>query len=402
MFQQPTSRRDFLRQSTIATSAATLFGSSLLCPLDSAQAAGVDRSINVETPSDVRQLEVLFDSAQYTAFPHVVRLDGDELLMAFRQAPRQKQVRHTHPRSVITVIRSYDLAETWDIENAAQLAAGGGQEFAPIYLGDGVVGGLLAMHEVVPVKESKRTGVPHIHKHEYPFRNIGGFWCWSENSGLTWPLQKSVLFAPRLQTCSTAIKLDSGTLLAPCYGSNNKDITGISSNVLYRSDDNGRTWSSPTVMAQGTQSTRDYYEPVVLEVGNGHLLAMHRIGRSQDGRNGLFWQNESLDGGKTWTKPVETNISSGACPRLLKLSDGRILLTYGRRYKPFGLYARLSEDGGRSWSDVSWLLRAAPSSNQGYSSSVEIQPGQVFTACYAQNKDGVTGITGTFWSVPPR
>ena len=168
MFQQPTSRRDFLRQSTIATSAATLFGSSLLCPLDSAQAAGVDRSINVETPSDVRQLEVLFDSAQYTAFPHVVRLDGDELLMAFRQAPRQKQVRHTHPRSVITVIRSYDLAETWDIENAAQLAAGGGQEFAPIYLGDGVVGGLLAMHEVVPVKESKRTGVPHIHKHEYP------------------------------------------------------------------------------------------------------------------------------------------------------------------------------------------------------------------------------------------
>ena len=59
--------------------------------------------------------------------------------MAFRQAPAQNQVRHTHPRSVITVIRSYDLGETWDIENAGQLAAGGGQEFAPIYLGDGVV-----------------------------------------------------------------------------------------------------------------------------------------------------------------------------------------------------------------------------------------------------------------------
>jgi hypothetical protein len=64
--------------------------------------------------------------------------------------------------------------ETWDIENAGQLAAGGGQEFAPIYLGDGVVGGLLATHEVVPVKESKRTGISHIHKHEYTLR-LDGF-----------------------------------------------------------------------------------------------------------------------------------------------------------------------------------------------------------------------------------
>ena len=399
MSEQATSRRQFLRQSAIATSAVSLVGRSL-DEQASAHAAEVDRSITVQKPPAVRQIDVLFDSANYTAFPHVVRLDGDELLMAFRQAPAQNRVRHTHPRSVITVIRSYDLGETWDIENAGQLAAGGGQEFAPIYLGDGVVGGLLAMHEVVPVKESKRTGVPHIHKHEYPFRNVGGFWCWSDNSGLTWPLQQHVLFAPRLQTCSTAIKLGAGTLLAPCYGTHEREITGVSSNVLYRSDDNGRTWSTPTVMAKGTKTTRDYYEPVVVELKDGHLLAMHRVGRCQDSRNGLLWQNESRDGGKTWTEPVETNITSGACPRLLKLTDGRTLLTCGRRYKPYGLYARLSTDEGKSWSKTSWLLRAAPNSNQGYSSSVEINPGQVFTVCYEQNKDGVTGITGTFWSVP--
>ncbi|MBC8874886.1 MAG: exo-alpha-sialidase [Planctomycetes bacterium] len=401
MSEQPTSRRQFLRQSAIATSAAALVCS----PLDkqaSVKAAEVDRSITVKTAPGVRQVDVLFDPANYTAFPHVVRLDGDELLMAFRQAPSQERVRHTHPRSVITVIRSYDRGETWDVENAGQLAAGGGQEFAPIYLGDGLVGGLLAMHEVVPVKEGERASIPHRHKNEYPYRNVGGFWCWSDNSGLTWPLHHNVLFAPKLQTCSTAIKLGAGTLLAPCYGNIEQGLTGVSSNVVYRSDDSGRTWSAPTVLARGTTNTRDYYEPVILEVEDGHLLAMHRVGRCKDGRHGLFWRNESRDGGKTWTEPAETNITSGACPRLLKVSDGRLLLTYGRRYVPYGLYARLSNDGGKSWSDTSWVLRAAPNSNQGYSSSIEIEPGRILTACYAQNSDGVTGITGTFWSLPSR
>jgi hypothetical protein len=401
MSEQLTSRRQFLRQSAVATSAAALFCRSLNTQA-LANAVDVDRSITVKTTPAVRQIDVLFDSANYTAFPHVVRLDGDELLMAFRQAPSQERVRHTHPRSVITVIRSYNLGETWDVENASQLAAGGGQEFAPIYLSDGVVGGLLAMHEVVPVKEGPRTAIPHVHEHEYPFRNVGGFWCWSDNSGLTWPLHQNVLFAPKLQTCSTAIKLGPGTLLAPSYGNIDHGLTGVSSNVVNRSDDNGRTWSPPTVLARGTETTRDYYEPVILELEEGHLLAMHRVGRCQDGRHGLFWKNESHDGGESWTEPVETNITSGACPRLLKVSDGRLLLTYGRRYEPHGLYARLSRDGGKSWSDTSWLLRAAPNRNQGYSSSVEIEPGKIFTACYAQNQEGVTGITGTFWSLPSR
>ena len=177
-------------------------------------------------------------------------------------------------------------------------------------------------------------------------------------------------------------------------------FVGVSSNVLYRSDDQGRTWSAPKVIANGTKQTRDYYEPGLVEVDQDHLVALHRVGRCQDGRYGLFWQNESRDGGQTWTEPRETNITSGACPRMIKLSDGRLLLTFGRRYKPFGLYARISEDAGRTWSHTSWLLRAAPDGNQGYSSSVELEPGTIFTACYGRNPQGITGITGTFWKTP--
>ena len=72
-----------------------------------------------------RQTRIFYDRQSYSAFPHVVRLEGDELLIAFRQAPDAEIVKHSHPRSVITVIRSYDLGETWETESASQMAAGG-------------------------------------------------------------------------------------------------------------------------------------------------------------------------------------------------------------------------------------------------------------------------------------
>ena len=72
-----TSRRRFLKQSASAFGAVGLSSMQL-----SAAAEEVDRSISVKSPSKVRQTEVLFDSSQYTAFPHVIKLEGKELLMA--------------------------------------------------------------------------------------------------------------------------------------------------------------------------------------------------------------------------------------------------------------------------------------------------------------------------------
>ena len=139
-----------------------------------------------------KQTQIYYRKESYSAFPHVIRLGGDELLMAFREAPVQKAggIRHTHPRSVITVVRSYDTGQTWDVENATQVGAGGGQEFGLIDLGKGRIGGALAAHEVAPQNEAKRSGLPWTHEHEYPFGNVGGLWCWSDNNGLTWPVRR--------------------------------------------------------------------------------------------------------------------------------------------------------------------------------------------------------------------
>lgn len=348
--------------------------------------------------SGARQTNIFYDRFSYSAFPHVIRLEGDELLIAFRQAPREKTVRHTHPRSVVTLIRSYDGGQTWDIHNAGQMAAGGGQELGLIYLGHGKVGGALAAHEVVPVNEAVRSGFSYLNKHEYPFNNVGSLWCWSDNFGLTWRVENTLLVGDGLQACAPPVRLSDNSLMIPSYG--NIGRSKISSAVVHRSEDGGATWSESVIMARGTPQTRHYHEPVILELAPGHLLGMLRFADNGQSPSGIFWQNESLDNGKTWSTPRATHVRSGACPRLLTLRDGRLLLTYGRRFEPFGIYASFSEDKGKTWSETAWLLRPTPDSDQGYTSSVEMDDGRIFTTSYARNGHGITGITGTFWNLP--
>ena len=82
------------------------------------------------------------------------------------------------------------------------------------------------------------------------------------------------------------------------------------------------------------------------------------------------------------------------------MRDGRLLLTYGRRFEPYGIYASFSEDQGKTWSKTSWQLRQTPDADQGYTSSLELDDGHIFTASYAKDARGITGITGTFWQLP--
>lgn len=356
-----------------------------------------DASLPVRAAPGARQIDILFDERSYSAFPHVVRLGDRELLIAFRQAPRQSTIRHTHPRSVITVMRSYDLGETWDAENATQLAAGGGQELGLLHLGGGVVGGALAKHGVAPMAEAERAGFPK-HPHEYPFGLNGGYWTLSRNYGLTWQIEDFRVVDLPAMPCAAPIRSASGDILLPAYG----QIEGAAdwSSLLYRSSDGGSTWSKPVTMAAGSAAERSYCEPGLVELAPGHLLCLHRPESNRVGPGGTFWRNESHDDGRTWTPPTDTGIVSGACPRLLKLADGRVLLTFGRRRAPCAIRAMISEDGGQSWGGAAWVLREMPNSDQGYTSSIQLPDGRILTVTYGQNAAGVTGIIGTWWSLP--
>ena len=85
-----------------------------------------------------------------------------------------------------------------------------------------------------------------------------------------------------------------------------------------------------------------------MEATNGDLIAHIRNHNPKNNRETL--QSASRDGGKTWSEPHSIG-AWGLPSHLLSLKDGRLLMSYGHRRKPFGNQARVSADHGKTWSD---------------------------------------------------
>ena len=82
----------------------------------------------------------------------------------------------------------------------------------------------------------------------------------------------------------------------------------------------------------------------MVEATDGTLIAQIRM-EGQVNENETL-QTESADGGKTWSVPHAISVW-GLPSHLLRLADGRLLMSYGHRRMPFGNQARIrTEHGG--------------------------------------------------------
>ena len=151
------------------------------------------------------------------------------------------------------------------------------------------------------------------------------------------------------------------------------------------SKDDGLTWTwlSEIPGRPGDDVARSYHELHAVETEDGRIVAQIR----HEGKVDTNWtlQTESADGGKTWTIPRA--ITFGVPSQLMKLRDGRLLMTYGHRRKPFGNQARLSTDHGRTWSEPMVVSGDGTTGDLGYPSTVELADGTLLTVWYENVKD---------------
>jgi sialidase-1 len=338
-------------------------------------------------------ITVYRDPFAYCSHPSILRLATGECLIAFMESMRRAEVLHSpaDPRFYNVLTRSPDGGRTWSppvvvpgydwygVECPSLTQRAGGEillfqwrwRWRP--LPDG--------------QDAHRIRRPY-ERRGYPWTrgNDGAYIHRSRDEGHTWEIGRRIDTAPfpGAYTIRAAVELAGGTLLYAVT-----DIPRWRRIYLLRSTDGGSTWEAGAQAA--ADPDRQFSEPCLVSAG-ARLVMLIR-----EEVTGLLHQAESTDGGLTWSAPEPTPMW-GCPPHLLDLQDGRLLCVYGNRRPPYGIRGCISPDGGRTWNiEGEFVIRAdLRNGNLGYPSSVLLSPGRAFTAYYAEDEDGVTGIQGSY------
>ncbi len=150
------------------------------------------------------------------------------------------------------------------------------------------------------------------------------------------------------------------------------------------SSDDGKSWNRlAEIPTRPGDDNNNYHELYAIETDDNRIIAQIRNHNKKN--SGETLQSESSDGGKTWSVPHSISVW-GLPSHLLKLKDGRLLMTYGYRRKPYGNQARVSEDHGRTWSKPITISDDGPGHDLGYPSTVQLADGSLLTVWYESMK----------------
>jgi hypothetical protein len=164
------------------------------------------------------------------------------------------------------------------------------------------------------------------------------------------------------------------------------------------SSDDGRTWRwLSDIPVRPEDTVVQYHELHAAQAADGRVIVHIRNHNPQN--LGETLQTESADGGRTWTIPHAIGVW-GLPSHLLRLRDGRLLMSYGYRRAPFGNQARISSDHGSTWSEPIVISGDGAGGDLGYPATVELDNRQFLTVWYESLKGSAHAVLRQArWSV---
>lgn len=377
--------------------------SALACPLLIPDAlADPTRPRNAE-------LQTISPTSSYIGWPTLIRRRTGELWVV---ASGGREA-HVCPFGQVIAITSSDDGRTWtwprvlhdgpiDDRDAGIVETARGTLVATTFTSVAYVDSLKKAQASGAWSEDRLTRWNSVHRRLPEGSHAAQLGQWtlrSEDGGLSWKA------AERCPTNSPhgPIQLRDGRLLYP-----GKELwTHDKAIGVWESRDDGKTWQHLAKIPARPKDdpTKGYHELHGVEASNGTLI-VHIRNHNEPNANETL-QTESIDGGRTWSVPHPLKVTDGSTgvwglpSHLLRLQDGRLLMTYGHRRAPLGNQARVSTDHGSSWSEPILVSDDATSGDLGYPSTAELADRTLITVWYEKTKETPNAVLRQCrWTLP--
>ncbi|MCF7961162.1 MAG: glycoside hydrolase [Pirellula sp.] len=323
----------------------------------------------------------------YHGWPTLTRRADGELLLAFSGG----RERHVCPFGRLEWMRSKDNGETWgwpqvlydspiDDRDAGVVETAKGSILVTTFTS-------LAYEPILNRAETAQPGQPGafadpklllewqaVHNRLSAAQRkseLGTYMIRSTDGGINW----SPRYAVPLNSPHGPVVLSDGRLIYAGKALWRDDRVGVCESL-----DDGLTWQwIATIPSRPGDDPREYHELHAVDGVDGKIICHIRNENAAD--KGHTLQSESKDGGLSWSIPHSIGVW-GLPSHLLKLRDGRLLMTYGFRRSPRGIQMRISGDSGGSWSDPISISTDGISGDLGYPSTVECADGTMVTVWY--------------------
>jgi hypothetical protein len=335
---------------------------------------------------------------------------GELVMVALYQDPRPKG----KIREWTGLWRSKDNGRTWTERIEVKDLIGREQ-----WLSCTRAGTLFATCHLLAQDVNNKDGYTHSYVHR------------STDGGKTWERTRigpAGFPAKAVTMCSrNVVELPDGTLLLG-IGVNEMQKGRLA--WVWKSKDGGQTWdrSGPPVKI-GSYGKRAYdnydaffTEDFTFRNRSGRLLHFIRCGPPSpmypmnDGRTtptgddsgDRMMRCDSTDNGQTWGEVRDLGDYGMHYPRVLRLADGRLLLTFTQRSTvyPIGLQAVLSYDDGKTWdlhSDRIIVEGKTPwgmASGGGFGNTLQLKDGTLISCYTYRGADDRTHLEMVRWKLP--